>query len=146
MFPKLQELVYGGHFLNAVQNRVDSTNIRPQLSNQEREQIKENIQRMYPLHFVLPSGTKFGIQVFETSTYRTGFEDKNGDTHKFDGNKVYLVCEIFDNKDVIKTLIWKGSPTIKDVQFYLNYTDVLRIKQRNGSNIIKLEDVKPFIK
>jgi len=50
MFPKLQELVYGGHFLNAVQNRVDSTNIRPQLSNQEREQIKENIQRMYPLH------------------------------------------------------------------------------------------------
>lgn len=146
MFPSLKELIYKGHFLDAVKNRVDTTNLRPQLSNEERQSIKENIQRMYPLHFEIPNGTKFAIEVWRSSQYRNGWEEKDGKEHRFDGNKIYLVCEIFNGEDVIKTLIWKGTPTIKDVQFYVNYTDVIRIKQRKQSNIIKLEDLRPFIK
>lgn len=146
MFPKLQELVYGGHFLDAVKNRVDTTNIRPQLSNEDKQAIKENIQRMYPLRFELPNGTKFAIEVYRSSQYRNGWEQKDGREHRFDGNKVYLVCEIFGEKDVIKTLIWKGTPTIKDVQFYVNYTDILRIQQRIKDRIISQNEIAPFIK
>lgn len=146
MFPKLKELIYGGHFLDAVKNRVDTTNIRPQLSNEDKQAIKDNIQRMYPLHFDLPNGTKFAIEVWRSSQYRNGWEQKDGREHRFDGNKVYLVCEIFGEKDVIKTLIWKGTPTIKDVQFYVNYTDILRIQQRTKDRIISQNELSPFIK
>ncbi len=130
MFPLLKELVYDNHFTNAVQNRVDTTNIRPMLSNDEKELIKRNIKFLLGITFNLPIGTKFGIQVFETSTYRKGYEETNGNTHGFDGNHVYLVCEMFENRDVLKTLIWKTTPTIQGVEFYMDSKDIYRYVQR----------------
>jgi len=142
MFPKLQELVYDNHFVNAVQNRIDTTNIRPMLSNDERELIKRNIKFLLGITFDFVVGTKFGIQVFETSTYRKGYEQTNGQEHGFDGNKVFLVCEIFPNKDVLKTLIWKSTPTIKGVEFYIDSKDIYRYVQRTKETTFTEQTLK----
>jgi len=145
MFPKLKELLYGGHFLNSVKNRVDTNYIRPLLSDEERKTIKENIQKMIPLKFSLPTGTKFAIKVWQSSQVRVGYELKDGKEHSFDGNKVYLVCEIIGKDDVIKTLIWKTTSTIKDVQFYIYYKDILEIQQRNNNSLITYQDLKGYM-
>lgn len=142
MFPKLKELVYNDHFTNAVQNRIDTTNIRPMLSNDEKNLIKRNIQFLLTIKFDFIVGTKFGIQVFESSQQRIGREEVNGNEHGFDGNKVYLVCEIFENNDVVKTLIWKSSPTIKGVEFYMNSNDIYRYVQKSDEKVIDENTIK----